>query len=379
MKDIFLDAAINLKNRQVVKWKKQDKKIVGYTCSFLPKEILYAADIIPYRIRGINAEGMDIADAYYGPFICTFPKCMLQLFGENKYSFLDGVIITDGCDSMRRLDECLRKAGEDNQAILPSFCHYFETPHKSDSHCIEWLIDGINIFISKLNKHFSVEITNEKIIESVCEYNKTSELMHDINELRQCDDIYISGYDVFIISIAATSMPINVFNKYLVEYITELKQKKEHINNKKRIMLLGSGNDDISFIKTIEDAGAIIVSDNLCFGIDQHTKININNNDPVSSIAKHYLTQSTCPRMFGGYNERLKQIYENIEKFKVQGVILQNIRFCDLHGSENGLYETDLEAKGIKSLKIEREYGSKEDRGRLKMRIDAFLERLSNI
>ena len=65
-----------------------------------------------------------------------------------------------------------------------------------------------------------------------------------------------------------------------------------------------------------------------------------------------------------------------IERAAVDGVVLQNIRFCDLHGSENSLFERDLEAKGIPCLKIEREYGPLVETGRIRMRLEAFLERL---
>ena len=59
------------------------------------------------------------------------------------------------------------------------------------------------------------------------------------------------------------------------------------------------------------------------------------------------------------------------------GIILQNIRFCDLHGSENGLFEKDFEKMGIPCLRLEREYGPLTETGRMKMRIEAFFERIS--
>ena len=67
-----------------------------------------------------------------------------------------------------------------------------------------------------------------------------------------------------------------------------------------------------------------------------------------------------------------------IRKAKVDGVILQNVRFCDLHGSENGIFERDLEAAGIPCMRLEREYGPLSETGRISMRIDAFMERISD-
>jgi benzoyl-CoA reductase/2-hydroxyglutaryl-CoA dehydratase subunit BcrC/BadD/HgdB len=80
--------------------------------------------------------------------------------------------------------------------------------------------------------------------------------------------------------------------------------------------------------------------------------------------------------MFGAYRQRLAFMKERIRQAKVDGVILQNIRFCDMHGSENSLYERDLEALGVPCLKIEREYGPLVEEGRIKMRVDAFMESL---
>jgi len=82
--------------------------------------------------------------------------------------------------------------------------------------------------------------------------------------------------------------------------------------------------------------------------------------------------------MYGKYKERLAMLKQRIVRTQAQGVIMQNIRFCDLHGAENALFERDLEAMGIPCLRIEREYGPHIDIGRMKMRINAFLERMDS-
>ena len=81
--------------------------------------------------------------------------------------------------------------------------------------------------------------------------------------------------------------------------------------------------------------------------------------------------------MFGKYKERLKMLKERIDHAQVDGVIMQNIRFCDLHGAENALFERDLEEIRVPCLRVEREYGPLIETGRMKLRINAFLERIS--
>src|SRR5690606_28353976 len=122
-------------------------------------------------------------------------------------------------------------------------------------------------------------------------------------------------------------------------------------NNGKRIMLVGSANDDLDFIRLIEESGCTVVADTLCSGSRSYSDPTDEDGDPVSALARRYLSHKFCPRMFGCYRDRLSYIMERAKEAKVDGVILQNIRFCDLHGSENGIFERDLEAAGIPCMR----------------------------
>jgi benzoyl-CoA reductase subunit C len=120
-----------------------------------------------------------------------------------------------------------------------------------------------------------------------------------------------------------------------------------------------------------------VVADTMCFGSRSYGDLVDEKGDPVIALARRYLSHKFCPRMFGYYKDRLSYLMEKTKEAKVDGVILQNIRFCDLHGSENGIFERDLEASGIPCMRMEREYGPLVETGRIKMRVDAFMERIS--
>ncbi|MBU0991186.1 MAG: 2-hydroxyacyl-CoA dehydratase family protein [Proteobacteria bacterium] len=380
MMDLFYDAATRIQSRPIMEWKEKGKKVVGYTCSYVPSEVFHAMDILPVRIRGIETESMEIGDAYFGPYICTFPKCILQLAGQGKYTFMDGAIITPGCDSMRRLDECWRKAGETHEGIVPSFFYYFDVPHKTAPHGMKWFTEEINHLISALEKQFDVKLSEDKLRESIHEYNKGRMLLKELEDLRSGKDIVISGKDAFAVTMAGTVMPRNEFTSQLGKLIEDLKKKKPSENDsRKRILVIGSISDDINLIQLIEKENeAVVVAENLCFGVRYEGNEIDETGDPVLALANGYLGESTCPRMYGKYKERLAALKEIIKRANVDGVVMQNIRFCDLHGSENGLFERDLEKEGIPCLRVEREYGPLVETGRLKMRLDAFLERFSS-
>lgn len=376
--DIFHDAATHVQCRSITDWKASGRPVVGYTCSYTPPELFHAAGILPVRLRGIETEGMEVGDTYFGPFICSFPKCILQLAGTGRFNFLDGAIITPGCDGMRRLDECWRKAGEDFKGIVPDFFYYFDVPHKAENHGMAWYIDEIRQLIKHLEGHFKISITNEKIFAAIREFNKGRLLLKEIEEMRAEDAVVVSGTDAFAAAIAGTVMPREEYTAALGDWVTSLKQNRAALSGgKKRLMMVGSISDGIDLFQLIENTGkAIIVAENLCFGIRYEGSEIAEDGDPVKALASHYLGSSVCPRMYGKYKERLQTLVNRIKRWKVDGVVMQNIRFCDLHGAENALFARDLEKIGVPSLRVEREYGPHIDAGRMKLRVNAFLEQL---
>jgi bcr-type benzoyl-CoA reductase subunit C len=374
----FLDAITRIENDAITKWKQSGKKVVGYTCSYVPPEIFHAAGILPVRLRGIETEGMEIGDTYFGPFICSFPKCLLQLAGKGVFSFLDGVLIIPGCDAMRRLDENWRKAGEDHQGIVPVWFEYFDVPHKSEVHGMKWFVQEIRNLVERIEQQFGVSITGAALRESIREYNRGRRLLKAVETLRAEENVRVSGTEVFAATVAGTVLPREEYTRQLKKWLAGLARRDPPGNGQKRLMVIGSISDEIDLFQLIESGtDAVVVAENLCFGVRYEENEISEDGDPIMSLARHYLEKSVCPRMFGKYKQRLALLKEKIERARVDGVIMQNIRFCDLHGSENGLFERDLEAEGVPCLRIEREYGPLTETGRIKLRIDAFLERIA--
>jgi benzoyl-CoA reductase subunit C len=119
-----------------------------------------------------------------------------------------------------------------------------------------------------------------------------------------------------------------------------------------------------------------VVADSLCFGAKQFWDLDEETGDPFDSITARYYNHIPCPRMYGDLPRRLDFVREMARKAGVDGVVLQAIKFCDLHGIENVMLEKALEEEGIATLKLEREYGPLADTGRFRTRVQAFLERI---
>ena len=105
---------------------------MGYFCSYMPLEILTAADLIPYRIQGELGEPVTDADAYLDPGICPYLKSCYDMVLKGKYDFLDGWVTPDSCDS--RI--CLYKVWRYN--LKPQYSYWLNVPSFLDEECFSF-------------------------------------------------------------------------------------------------------------------------------------------------------------------------------------------------------------------------------------------------
>jgi benzoyl-CoA reductase/2-hydroxyglutaryl-CoA dehydratase subunit BcrC/BadD/HgdB len=133
--------------------------------------------------------------------------------------------------------------------------------------------------------------------------------------------------------------------------------------------------DNPAYIEVIEDQGGLVVTDSLCFGSRMLWKdVDEGADDPMTAIARFYVAERpSCPRLYGKYEERAAFVREMIRDFKVDGVILERLAFCDLWGFEQFTIKNDFQDWDIPLLMLDREY-TLSGIGQLKTRVQAFLE-----
>jgi len=372
--DPFLKIADKITNPYL---SKTNKKIAGYYCTYIPEELLDAADLYPYRIRATGNESTDLADTYMVRFTCSFVRSSLNLALEGVFDFLDGLFICNSCDHSRRMFELydmvvFKRKGFTKQ--VPRF--YISLPHIISQEGFKWLCNEINQLKDNMEKAFNVSITNEKLNTSIGLYNQNRKLLRDIYDLRLLEQPKLTGTEALRISIANSSVPKEIANKELKRILIYLKEREPiNINDKKRILLLGSIVDNMEFTELIENSGVIIISDNICFGnrtIVDDVKDN-NDENPLERITERLYYRLSCPRMMDDHPRRLEFVKQEIEKGNIDGVLLQRINNCDLHGCDNMLFEHELKKLDIPVYNFDRE-NFQADTTRLKTRLQAFIE-----
>ena len=143
-------------------------------------------------------------------------------------------------------------------------------------------------------------------------------------------------------------------------------------------MVAGSEIDDVDMIKLVEESGALVVADRFCYGsLPGREVIELNDTEDVlTQICRHYMMHCMCPRHMDTpkMNRRKEYINELAKEYHADGIIFEQMKFCDPWAYERMVGTYDLREKyGYPVLSIDRPYAVGSS-GQVRTRVQAFVE-----
>ena len=358
-------------NDEVREWKAAGGRVAGFFCAHAPEELLWAAGVLPLRMRGTGSQDTSCADQYLGSPNCSFVRHTLNRIAAGELDFLDGLLLTNSCDHLRRLaDVCIAKQ-------MAPFCHYLDVPHLNTADSRARLTAELRVLRKQLESFFAVRITDEKLADALQVYNRTRMLLARASELRAEDPPRTTGSEVLAMAVAAASMPKDRFNPLLERRLAQIESAGGTARGP-RLMMIGGTLDDPGFLEAIESLGATIVTDQLCCGAKTFSTQAEESGDPIEAIARRMLDHTPCPRMLSDYPKRLSSLAAAVQQHRVEGIICERLKFCDLWGGEVEMLRRSVRQElQVPLLVIERDYLTAGGTGQLRTRVQAFLETLA--
>ncbi|MCX8110325.1 MAG: 2-hydroxyacyl-CoA dehydratase family protein [Syntrophorhabdaceae bacterium] len=364
---------------RVKELKTEGKKIIGYISALGPVEVLTAAGVVPFRLKGNVEEAITKGDAYMETIVCPFVRNVFDASIKGKFSFLDGMVLPHQCDSLDRTSDVWR-----DYLNLPYF-HFFNVPHVTDDPSIEFMKELFRLLIKTLEDYTGNKITTDSLKKAISFHNENRRLMRDLYELRKSNPPLISGSEMMKVLVAVMGLPVNESSELIKEVIEEVKVRKPAgPTQNKRIMLIGDQIDSVIITDSIEGAGAYLVMDDISIGSKMYYQDVDEDKEPLLALAERYLRKLKIPTTFvdtgGTYednlNARFGHMRKYIDEFKVNGAILFVYKYCDPYGFEVPAIKSYIESAGVPVLYLEDEY-STSSLARMKTRIEAFLEMIA--
>ncbi|MFO8010536.1 MAG: 2-hydroxyacyl-CoA dehydratase family protein [Dehalococcoidia bacterium] len=367
--DKLMAVTQNIGNPEVERWREGGGRIAGYFCSSFPQEIIVAAGLLPFRVRGTGSTGTELSDACFSSINCSFVRHTFNMALRGEMDFLDGIIVPNSCDNVRRVyDHWIRRMDTPFVALM-------SLPRKAGEPQVDWLREELVNLKEGLEAHFGVAITDEGLWGAIKLQNETRLLQRELYDLRKREAPPITGAEILAVTVAGTAMPVDRYNSLLRELLAELRGAEGITEYRARLMVIGGELDNPAYLEVIEGQGGLIVTDSLCFGSRMFWKdVDETASDPLTALARYYIMERpSCPRVFGEYEHRAKYVQDMIREFHVDAVILERLAFCDFWGFEQFTSYNDFRDWAIPLLMLDREY-LLSGVGQLKTRVQALLE-----
>ena len=345
-------------------------RVMGYYCSYIPEEIFSAAGFLPYRLRGAGTEDSSDGDAYMSARICTFVRHTMTLALRGEFNFLNGVVLLQNCDHIRRAADLFTK-----KVKLP-FYSFLSVPRAPKERLFEWYFEELKRLKKEIEAHFGIEITDRMLEEAIALHNATRQRVSRLYDLRKRDAPPITGEEALTITTAAHLMPRERFNSLMDELLGQLENSTGGNSYRARVIITGGELDNPEYIANLEQQGALSVAELVCFGQRSFGEpIPADNGQPLERIARHRFFQAPCARMVECFEDQITVLKNAMRDYNADGIVLQRMKFCDpWAGDAHSLYWR-MKEEGIPFLSLEREYQVSAT-GQVKTRVQAFLEQM---
>ena len=267
------------------------------------------------------------------------------------------------------------------------YSHFIDVPHTVHKAAQEQFKEQLKLFQKTLVAFTGKELSPDRLKEAIRVYNQQRALVRELYDLMKPDPPLISGTETLQVMVALTSIPVDEGNRLLRQVISEVKERKNGPQRQSaRLLVWGSIIDDTVLVKIMENSGANVVIDDTCVGSRAYFSDVEPTEDPLDGLAYRYLVELKCPRTFrGDVHDSTKKDYmadletrfgylrDYIKEWNVHGVILQSVRYCDIHGYEVPGLRDYLDSIGLPNMYLEHDY-SEAALAPLKTRVQAFLE-----
>jgi benzoyl-CoA reductase/2-hydroxyglutaryl-CoA dehydratase subunit BcrC/BadD/HgdB len=356
------------RNSWALEWKKQNKKVLGLLCTYVPEEIVSAAGMLPWRITGTWQEAAPMAGVYRPEMTCRYCSHALESVLNGELDFLDGIIGTQVDDDFKRLLDVLIAIKR------PAFVHMMYLPHVSNKVTSAMWLKSVIELTMKMEDLSGMKITEKGLRQQIEIYNTMRTLLSKVYAMRKRDIPPLTGAEVLGLTTAARLMPREDFNRELEALLPYIDGRKIGLKKTKPRLLMSSEYlDHPGYVELVEKAGAVVVMDDFDTGSRYiWNAVDNNSTDVFEALASRYLNKPAAARM-ANWNEQAAQLMSWIKEFNVDGIVeLRQLYSLPLDYRFFAM-KKKFEEAGIPYISLSREYHLANE-GMLGTRIEAFIE-----
>ena len=325
----------------VRRWRESGGKVVGHFQVYFPEEIVHAAGILPFKVRGAQIEAVQ-ADSRFGSYLCSILKTSLELALSQIVEF-DMFVTHPICDAARNLGAVWGR----NFSYL---CQILYLPQNANSPAAAaYLRDEYGRLQRSVEAIAGHPISKDALRRSIAIYNRNRELIRDLYAIKRETPWLVSADEAYVFVAIGGMIPREEHNELLAAVLPMLAARPNKKQDKIRLVFEGGFCEQppLDLIRAI-GRSCYVVDDDLLIGLRWILEDVLLDGDPLLNLATAYLEKSSySPVQHDLRKPKEKMLLERIRNSRADGAILTAAKMCEPGLEEQVAYAHALEKAGI--------------------------------
>jgi benzoyl-CoA reductase/2-hydroxyglutaryl-CoA dehydratase subunit BcrC/BadD/HgdB len=327
------------------RYKQSGRKAIGIVPMNVPEEIVYALDAVPFGLWGADIP-VALSKKYLPTYYCGILHSILELALGRRLALLDGIVLTQLCDSLKVFAQNMREANPQM-----AFIEIRQPLERSSLEALAFFVVEEAGFAEKISQITGTRLTEEKLARAIQIYNENRSLLREFSHLAATHPSTISPLVRSEVIKAGYFLDRADHNVFLRTINADLKTLPEERAAALRLISTGIIADSPSFLKILGESRLLLVGDDVAHESGQFC-LDVQGTD-LTALAERYLALSGCSLLKGGLDKRIAHLLDLLKTQQADGLLYLSTKFCDPEEYDFPSIKKAVEQAGYPVLSIE--------------------------
>jgi len=353
----------------VQRWRDEGGKVAGHFQVYFPEEIIHAAGMLPFKVRGAPTEPGQ-ADSHFGSYLCSILKTSLEMALSDQIP-MEMFVSHPICDAARNLAAVWGRNTDYPCQIL----YLPQNPNSSGS--ADYLEHEYHRMRRVTEEVAGVEITDEALFESIALFNENRRLIRELYAIKADTPWLVAAEDAYALVALAGMIPREEHNELLAALIPLIKERDLNREDRIRVIFEGAFCEQPPFdLIRMLGRTCYVVDDDFMIGLRYLTSDVPTEGSPLRQLAESYLERSSySPVQHDLRKPKEAMLIERLQGAKADAAILAAAKMCEPGLEEQVTYTHALDHEGIAYFVSEFEENMSSF-DQLELQVETFVENL---
>jgi benzoyl-CoA reductase subunit C len=325
----------------VRRWREAGGKVVGHFQVYFPEEIVHAAGMLPFKVRGAPLEAMQ-ATSRFGSYLCSILKTSLEMVLSKRVE-LDMFVTHPICDAARNLAAIWGR-----NFTYP--CQILYLPQNANSsHSAEYLHDEYTRLKKDIEAIAGRQVTDDDLRNSIAVFNENRALLRELYAIKRDTPWLLAADEAYVLMAVGGFIPREEHNEMLRAVLPMIKERGAKQQDKIRIVFEGGFCEQppLDLIRMMSRS-CYVVDDDLMIGMRWILDDVPVNGTPLHNMAEAYLENSSySPVQHDLRKPKEKMLMKRIKSSGAGAAIVTAAKMCEPGLEEQVAYIVKLDEEGI--------------------------------